>query len=251
MKIGLCAKLEELERVKALGFDYLEASNVELGTMTQEAFEAALRRVRESGLPVLRCNCLFPGEIHLLTDGMDRMAAWLQQTFDRARQLGAEVMVFGAGRSRMRPEGMPYAVALRRLIRVARLAGDCAAANGLRIAMEPLNAGETNMLTSVAETAAFTAAADHPAVGLLADYYHIAVGAEPVDDLRRLIPLWHVHVAAQAGRRWPVEPEEGLVRFLGALRETGYDATLSVEANSDDWEADAPRTLALLRSLLA
>ena len=251
MKIGLCAALEQAETAKALGFDYLETSAAAFGSMEEQAFGEALARVKDAGLPVLRCNCLFPGEISLMEDGMDRIAAWLQRAMARAGRLGAETVVFGSGRSRTRHGNMSYPEAMRRLIRVARLAGDCAKANGIRIAMEPLNAGETNMLNTLAETAAFAAAAEHPAVGLLADYYHIAMTGEPPEDLLRLSPLWHVHVAAAQGRRWPVEPEEGLARFLGALRQSGYDGTVSVEASSDNWAEDAPRTLRLLRDMTA
>ena len=251
MKIGLCAALEQAETVKALGFDYLEASAAAFGAMEDRAFEEALTAVKAAGLPVLRCNCLFPGEINLMTDSMDRIAAWLQKAMERARRLGVEVAVFGSGRSRTRPDAMPYPTALRRLVRVARLAGDCAIANGVRIAMEPLNPRETNLLNTLAETAAFAAAAQHPAVGLLADYFHIAEVGEPPEDLLRLMPLWHVHVATAGDRCWPVEPEEGLTRFLSALRQSGYDGTVSVEAGSGSWALDAPRTLSLLRALTA
>lgn len=251
MKIGLCAGPEQAARVKRLGFDYLEVNATEIGRMEDAAFEAALCDVQASGLPVLRSNCLFPGEINLMADSGDMIDRWLQRTMPRLRRLGVETAVFGSGRSRQRPETMPYPMALRRLLQAARITGDCARANGLRIAMEPLNPGETNMLNTLAETAAFAAAADHPAVGLLADYYHVAKGGEPVDDLLRLTGLWHVHVAAAAGRVWPVEPEDGLSRFMQALKQSGYDGTVSVEANSTDWEADAPRTLDLLRGITA
>ena len=250
MRIGLRAGLARLAEVQELGFGYLEASVTEIGNMPEEQFREALAVRERLDFPVPRCNCLFPGSIKLLERTLDGAAHWLQHAFPRLRQLGVERVVFGSGGSRRRPEKMPYAVALRRLTAAARLVGDAAAHWGLEITLEPLRAEETNLLNTVAETAAFAAGVAHPAVSVLADYYHIAASGEPVDDLLRLGGVRHVHVATAQGRRWPTVPEEGLTRFLQALAASGYDGLVSVEGSSDDWHRDAAPAIALLRDAL-
>lgn len=253
MLYGLCAPVSRAGEAKALGFDYLEVSAVELGRMSGDEFAAAAEALRETGLPVLRCNCLFPAEITLTREdsAADIVDRWLQLILPRARALGAELVVFGAGASRRRPEGVPYATAFRRLARVARQVGEACRAHGMRVAVEPLNPGETNMINTLAEGAALAAAADHPCVGLLADAYHIALSGEPAFDLVHLDRLWHVHVALREGRRWPVREDNLLACFLGALKASGYDACVSIEGSSDDWAHDAPAALRYLRSLTA
>ena len=250
MRIGVCAPLSRLEEAKALGFDYLEANVTDIGRMSDAEFADAAAAVRASGFPVLRANCLFPGEITLTAEdsAADVIDRWLQRALPRVKALGAEIVVFGSGASRRRPDSMPYAVALRRLARVARQVGEVCRANGLRAAIEPLNPGETNMILSLAEGACLAAMADHPCVGLLADAYHIALTGEPADDLLRLGGVWHVHVALKDGRRWPAEEDADLRAFLRALLASGYDGCVSIEGRSDDWSTDAAKALPLLRA---
>lgn len=247
--IGLCAGLEKAGEAKALGFDYLEPPVTGIASLSETAFADALAQVRQTGLPVRRCNCLFPGSLPLCGEDLraDRVAAWLQAALPRVRALGAELVVFGSGGARKRPEQVPYATAFRRLVQVTRLIGDVCAANGLRVAIEPLNPGETNMINTVAEGAALAAAADHPVVGLLADSYHIALTGEDPADLVRLGGVWHVHVALKEGRRWPVAADALHASLFAALRASGYKGCVSVEGNSADWQADAAAALPLLR----
>ncbi len=250
ISIGLCAGLERAGEVKALGFDCLEPPVTGIAALSDAAFERALADLRETGLTVRCCNCLFPGELALCGDDLrtDRVAAWLQAVLPRVKRLGAELVVFGSGKARRRPNGMPYGRAFRQLARVARLIGDACAANGLRMAIEPLNPGETNMINTVAEGAALMSAADHPAVGLLADSYHMALSGEDPADIIRVGGVWHVHVALKEGRRWPVAPDPLLLRLFAALKATGYAGCVSVEGVSGDWRADAARVLPLLRN---
>lgn len=251
MSIGLCADLERAAEVQALGFDYLEPPVTGIAALSDADFARMQADLRETGLPVKRCNCLFPGDLPLCGRDLrtDRVAAWLQKALPRVKALGAELVVFGSGKARRRPEGVPFGEAFRRLARVARLVGDVCAANGLRVAIEPLNPGETNMINTLAEGAALAAAADHPAVGLLADSYHIALSGEDPADLIRLGGVWHVHVALKEGRRWPVAADPLHGRLFAALKTAGYAGCVSVEGASDDWKADAAAAIPLLRSL--
>ena len=177
MKIGFCAKLDRINEAAAAGFDYIEPPVSAAAAWTEEEFEKYLDTVKNAPIPVPSFNVLFPGDIALLSPDADEqvISRYLHMAFDRVRKLGGKVVVFGSGRSRKRPEDMPYADAFRRLAEIARLIGDIAAQYGLTIVIEPLNRGETNMINSVAEGACLAAAANHPNVKLLADYYHVAV----------------------------------------------------------------------------
>ncbi len=166
------------------------------------------------------------------------------------RALGGRIAVFGSGKSRNRPEGMAYADAFRRLAEVTRLTGEVAAAYGVTIVIEPLNRSEWNMICSRAEGAALIAAANHPNVKLLCDYYHAAREGEPLEDIVRLGGVSHAHIATREGRRYPVERgEDAFDTFFACLKETNYQGLMSIEGKTDDMDADAPRALMLLRGL--
>lgn len=252
MKFGLCAKLEVMEKAAALGFDYLEPPVNGVAAMSEEAFEAALAQAKRIGLPCPAFNLLFPKTMQLLSAEVTDadIAAYLNGALARVRALGGRIAVFGSGKSRNRPEGMAYADAFRRLAEVTRLTGEIAAAYGVTIVIEPLNRGESNMICSMAEGAALIAAANHPNVKLLCDYYHAAREGEPLEDIVRLGGVSHTHIATREGRRYPVERgTDAFDTFFACLRETGYQGLMSIEGKTDDMDADAPRALALLRGL--
>ena len=253
MKFGLCSGLDKMAQAKQLGYDYLEPAVNGVAAMTDEEFDAALAQAKEIGLPVPSFNCLFPGSIVLLApETTDKeIADYLHGAFKRVQALGGKVVVFGSGRSRNRPDDMDYGTAFRRLAEVTRLIGEVAAQYGVTVVIEPLNRTETNTVNSMAEGAALAAAAaNHPNVKLLCDYYHVAHDNEPLTDIVRLGGVAHTHIATLEGRRHPVEEGPDQFRlFFRCLHETNYQGLMSVEGKTDDLAADAPRTLALLRKL--
>ena len=251
IKFGLCGGLERIHEAEAAGFAYLEPSVSGVAGLSEEEFAAKLADARSAGIPTPAFNVLFPGSLALLaketTD--EAIAAYLDKALARVKALGGRVVVFGSGRSRSKPEGMPFTEAFRRLTEVARVIGDAAAKYGLTIVVEPLNRKECNMINSVAEGACLVAAANHPNVKLLADYYHMALEGEPCSDIVRVGGVAHTHIAAREGRLYPTVMEEGFADFFRALKESGYDGLLSVEGRTEDFAADAPAALKLLHQL--
>lgn len=251
MKIGFCASLDRVEEVAAAGYDYIEPPMNALAAMDEGAFEALIPRVEAAGIPVPSFNCMFPGSMLLLSkDTKDaEIESYLLGMFQRVRRLGGRVAVFGSGKSRAKPDDMTYGEAFRRLTAVARIIGDAAGRYDVTAVVEPLNRGETNMINSVAEGADLAAAADHPRMRLLADYYHIAVEHEPPEDIFRVGGIDHAHIAAPAGRRAPLEAEEGFSAMFSAMKRTGYQGLISVEGACGDLAGEGPRTVQLLKRL--
>lgn len=251
MKIGFCAKLDRIEEAAAAGFDYIEPPVSAMAAWSEEEFNEKCETAKRAGLPVYAFNVLFPGEMALLdaktTD--EEIAAYLDRAFARVERLGGKVVVFGSGKSRRRPESMAYADAFRRLCEIARVIGGAAEKFGLTIVVEPLNRGETNMINSVAEGAALTAAVNHPRVQLLADYYHIALENQPPEDVLRVGGVAHVHIATREGRYIPLTPSDGYRTLFASLKKTGYTGGISIEGRSDHLPAEGPLAIAMLKKL--
>ena len=251
MKIGFCAKIDRIDEVAQAGFDYLEPPVSAAAAWTEEEFESNLRKVQSAAIPTPAFNVLFPKEIQLLSpDTRDaEIADYLHKALSRVQKLGGRVVVFGSGKSRTRPENVPYDEAWRRLVEVTRLIGDVAAQYGVTIVIEPLNRTETNMINSVAEGACLRAAANHPAVKLLGDYYHIAVENQPPEDLARVGGIAHAHIATKIGRKAPLEADEGFRTMFAAMKQTGYQGLISVEGKADDLPAQGPVSVQMLKKL--
>lgn len=251
MKYGLCAGLDKIAEVAALGFDYLEPPVNGTAALSEEDFEAKLAMVKEASIPCPAFNLLFPKTMQVLvpetTD--DMIAEYLHTAMKRVQLLGGRVAVFGSGKSRNCPEGMTYGEAFRRLVEVTRLTGEIAQQYGVVIVIEPLNRTETNMINSMAEGAALVAMVNHPNVQLLCDSFHVAKENEPFTDVVRLGGVSHVHVATKEGRRYPLEKDADLTALYEALKATNYDGMISIEGKTDDMAQDAPVSIALLKNL--
>ncbi len=251
IRIGFCANTDRLTEIRAAGYDYIEPPVSATAAMSEEEFRQVGEKLRESGLPALSFNVLFPGSMVLLenSEKTDSLDGYLSLAFSRVRELGGRVVVFGSGKSRTRPESLSYDEAFRRLVKVTRRIGEWADRFGIQVAIEPLNRGETNMICSVAEGACLRGAVNHPAVGLLADFYHIAVERQPPEDLARVGGIQHAHIATLEGRRAPVAEEPGFREMLGAMKKSGYQGMISVEGRTEDLVGEGQATRELIQGL--
>lgn len=252
MRFGICTDPMGIGILEEMGYDYLECSIAPLGTMEEAAFAEILGRVKASALRCEAGNLFLPGTCRITGEKADfpSAIAHLRRAIPRFAQLGGQVAVFGSGGARGVPEGFPAERALEQLAEFCRLAGDVCAESGVRIAIEPLNRGECNVINSVAEGIALAEAAGHPSVGVLADWYHVAAEAEGTGGIERAgEALWHCHIARPQGRAYPRpdDPQDaGYEAFFGALKRIGYAGRVSVEGRGDP-AADGPAALEALR----
>ena len=140
--------------------------------------------------------------------------------------------------------------AFEQLIGVGRILGRRAEENGLVIAHEPLNRGETNIINSEAEGRSLVDAVDHPSFGLLTDWYHNDLEKETGDDIRKAGLYVHTHISSAPARTWLDRNEDAMyTEFLSALADTKYTGRMSYEGKSEDFEVNAPATCLYLREL--
>jgi sugar phosphate isomerase/epimerase len=161
---------------------------------------------------------------------------------------GAKI-VFGSGRSRTAPDGMPRETALERLAEVVRAARDRAAAADLRIMLEPLNRSETNLINSIAEAVEFLDEYGIDGVPVVADLYHIVLHGEPLESiLQNAARIGHAHIA-DSGRRYLGTGDWPWREFLATLQEAGYTDSVSLECHwGTDFEGEVRSSLELLRA---
>ncbi|MBI4975884.1 MAG: sugar phosphate isomerase/epimerase [Spirochaetes bacterium] len=255
MKIGMCMGVENIGKVEAMGFDYIEPSIVSLTAMTDEVFKKTKETVAASGIKCEACNVLFPGDIKVVGPVVDKakISAHLEKGFSRAAELGTVVVVFGSGGARKCPDGFDFAKAVEQYIEVARMAGDIAGKYGITIVVEPLNKSETNIINTVSEGVDVTKRIAHPSVKLLADLFHMRKENESMDIIRKAgADLKHVHVINSNGRVLPaVKDEDCYADFFAALKSINYTGRASIEGKSDNFDAQGTASLKLLREMSA
>jgi len=105
-----------------------------------------------------------------------------------------------------------------------------AAKAGVRLALEPLNRYEADLLNTAEEALAFVAELGEENVGLLLDTFHVNI--EEPDPNAAVAQtrgrLWHVHLG-DSNREPPGRGHFDFAAFVAALRQAGYNGYLSAE----------------------
>jgi sugar phosphate isomerase/epimerase len=221
------------------GADYIECRVTELNGQTDEELAAFKATLDESGIACEACAVLFPGaDIPLTGEQADEgvITKYLRDTFKRLRgYVAPDVIVFGSGGARRRPDGFDAERAFGQLITAGRIAADAANDYGMTIALEPLNRSETNMINSLAEALVLVKAVDRRNFKIVADIYHMLVEDEPPEAIVNCGALiTHVHIAAKEGRLFPqIKDSDELMPYFNALKRIDYDGRVSIEAGGD------------------
>ena len=252
MRFGICASLDHLETVTAAGFDYIEPPVT--GLLQPEQPEASVMpplvaRFAVSRLKPETFNLLLPGNLKVVGPETDpeRQAHYLDAAFRRTKMLHGEIVVFGSGGARRIPENWPEAEAHRQMLAFLARCGEAAERHGITALIEPLNSAECNFINSVAEASAFAEEANHPAVAVLSDLYHVAQDGQSYDETRAAPRLRHVHVAGRGRRAPTADDHDFLTGYLSVLKQRGYSGRISIEAVWEDLEAQAGGALQVLK----
>ncbi|MBZ5513343.1 MAG: sugar phosphate isomerase/epimerase [Acidobacteriia bacterium] len=109
--------------------------------------------------------------------------------------------------------------------------GETLQANGVTLALEPLNRFETFFLNTAADAARLCEEIDHPHVGVLLDTFHTNIEEKVVANAFRSLGkrLKHVH-ACENDRGIPGTGHVDFRGIAAALRDVGYDEWVTIES---------------------
>lgn len=253
--VGLCSGVNGLAKAKAAGFDYVELGVRELASMSETDFEKAVQIHAAAGLPTPVANSFIGGDIKVVGPSVDRerVLAYVKKAMARVQKLGVRIVVFGSGASRKVPDGFSHEEAFSQLVAIAKDMAPIAQEHGVTLAVEPLRKQECNIINTAAEGLRWVKAVDHPAFQLMVDFFHLASENEdPQILLSAREHIKHFHMANPQGRVFPLLASEyDYAAFFANIKTMGFSGGISVEAKpATKFEDDAPKTIALLRSLL-
>lgn len=265
MKIGCCSNMiasapdgtgaEFLEKLAAVGFDYVELPLAEMTALSEAEFDALVRRVELSGISCETCNNFFPKTFRLTGPDVDHetVDAYVEKALGRAGRLGVEFVVFGSGPAKNLPDGFDRQAGYRQVVSLLSRVAPVAQKHNITIAIEPLRRAECNLINSFAEGSELARDVNSENVKVLVDFYHLSQEKEPISHiLENGRFLRHVHFARNEGRGYPKDlgEDENYLPFFEALRQCGYDARVSLEAYTKDFDAEAPLALEFLRKYI-
>lgn len=253
MRFGCCASYGEAATLRRLGFDFIELPVSDLAPEgPPEEFERAARAVESAGIRAEAFNRLLPGTLPIVGPTVDepRLRSYLATSLSRAARLGGRVVVWGSPQSRHVPSGFSPEAAFGQIAEALRFAAGVAEAEGLVLAIEPLDARSTNTIHTLADGASLARSVNHPAVQVIADVYHMALNGDPPSEIPALGSLLaHVHVSDRDRRPPGSDPGEfeRYEQVFALLSSMGYDGRVSIEARFSAFPMEAERALKVLR----
>lgn len=260
MKLGACigTDCDKLRACARFGFDYAEASVSSIYLLSDEEFENFRAVSEECSMPVEAANCFVLSEIKLVGEQRDekRIEEYLEKALSRCAKLGMKTIIFGSGGARRIPDGMTKEEGHRYIVDfLRRFAGPIAAKYSLQIAIEPLCSKDDNCINSVAEGLSIAKQSGLPNVKVLGDIYHMVMDNDPCSYIATIKgDILHAHTSTpvtNGKRRVYMKPDDGFsqLEFMSALVEGGCPRC-SIEAGTDDFEADAPIALKVMQDTL-
>ena len=262
MRIGYCTNLiatqidgtgsEWIEKGQEGGFDYVELPLAQMVALNDKEFSSLKKKVDTSGLQCETCNNFFPASIRLTGNAVDygEIEGYLDKALGRAAQLSVKVIVLGSPKSKNVPEGYPMDQAWSQLVKLLRHIDPLVRAKGITVVIEPLCKLESNIINTAAEGLQLAKAVDREHIKLLVDYYHLVMEKEDPEIISEAGSyIKHTHFANPAGRVYPIEAEDGYIRFINLLKRIGYEGRISIEAYTKDFRHDAKRSVEILRQL--
>jgi sugar phosphate isomerase/epimerase len=178
VRFGACRPPDDAALAAQQGWDFVELPFGQLGVLDDPAAcDAVKAKLAAAGMQAESVHRFLPPQLRLVGDDLDREAVqrYVETALARVATLGGRLAVFSGGRGRTLPEGFARERGQEQFVDILRRAGDAAAAHGITLAVSPLNRRETNFITTVPEGAEIVRAADHPAVRLIADLYHMVL----------------------------------------------------------------------------
>jgi len=236
----------------------LEVDGVELMTVDPSLLDAAAIRA-DLGQNGLEVSAIGSGAVTFVTGftllHADVEKAALARTrmiglIDFAATVGAPLVTLGSFRGKLASVGDG---GRERLAALLHEAASYAELQGVRLALEPLNRYEADLVNTSDQGLTFLDEVGHPALGLLLDTYHVNIEetswTEPFRQIMAAGRLWHVHL----GDNNRLPPGRGLIDFpaiVQTLREIGYGGYLSAELlTRPDPDTAALQTVNYMRSL--
>jgi sugar phosphate isomerase/epimerase len=238
LKLGCFGKCDQLDLIKAAGYDSAELDFCELTDMSETEYGRFKEKAQDSGLGFEVFSGLLPLSERFHTPDFD-LDYWLKRTekgLVRAKELGCYMIPFGAGKCRSIPEGCDRETGAATVAHVVRSISKLMGEYDIQFVIEPLGPPNSNFLNTISEVNDFLPIVDHPNTLSMCDLRHMVKSSEDLTDISTYISIIkHAHIDYPEGldRYFPL-PDDGYdyTPYLKALKDADYDRILTVEATA-------------------
>jgi D-psicose/D-tagatose/L-ribulose 3-epimerase len=225
--------LDLIDHARRIGFDIIEICVEDPATINVDAIKPRLASV---GMGVTVCGAFGPSRDLSSEDPArrDESFAYLSRCVEIAVALGSDVvlgpMYSCVGNTRLLDPPARRGQ-WRRAVENLQGVADMAAKRGVRLALEPLNRFETDLVNTVDQGLDMIRDIDRPNVGLLVDTFHMNIEETDIPAALRKAGehIFEVHACAN-DRGTPGRDHLPWQDIVHALREVDYKGPIVIEA---------------------
>jgi D-psicose/D-tagatose/L-ribulose 3-epimerase len=247
--------IDGIHIAKENGYDFAEFTTGSIMSLEEQEFAFLKSKLAEQTGDIPVFNSFIPPNFPLTGPqaSMNAIEAYIAEAMKRMSELGGNIIVFGSGAARRIPEGFSREKAQVQLEQFLFLCNQYGEKHGMKVAVEPLNKKETNLINSVEEAFQLVKELKLANIGVLADTYHMSREQEDWNVLRHASALlFHIHLA-EADRSYPGTKASGRLdfsRFFSILEEIQYSGSVSTECLSQSMAEESKAAAQYLRSFL-
>jgi len=252
LSLGVCASYEKAVLLKNLGYGYVEegVGRFLIPDGGDAQYKKNVEIFQTTQFPIRSYVTFAPGTLKSVGPNANHegLLERADLAFKRAKECNSPFVVFGSSASRTIPDGFDRQTAKQQHIEVATKMALLAQKQGITIALEPLNRGETNFINSLAEGAEIVEAVNHPNFKLLADIYHMLrenEGPEQIVKYGKMIV--HTHIAEKQNRTAPGVAGDDFTAYFRALRKIKYKGAMSLECRWKDFDNEVKVAMEVLQ----
>lgn len=231
------ASIPLLYKIRDMGFGAVEIP-VEYPELIDA--EAVRRALEETGLKAIVCGAFGPARDLTHADAAIRTGstAYMRQCLELCAEWNAPVfagpMYSAVGKARQLPEAERMAewkLAVKGLREVCAIAEQL----GVRLAIEPLNRFESDLVNTAADARRMAEELDHPAAGVGLDSFHMSIEEKDPGEAIRTAGERLVHVQVSENHRGiPGTGQTPWHSLRDAITEIGYKGVVSIESFTPD-----------------
>ncbi|HXJ58599.1 MAG TPA: sugar phosphate isomerase/epimerase family protein [Verrucomicrobiae bacterium] len=269
MRLGICNEIfkdwklaEAMAYARRVGYDAIEIAPFTLANYVTEISSTARQQIKDDAA---RAGIAVSG-IHWVlvqAEGMylnhpeaavrTRTARYFCDLVDFCADLGGRSIVVGSPKQRNVMEGVSQAQAWEWASQTFKAAVQQAGERDVTICFEPLAPTETNFINTAEDAIRFVSAHHSPHFKIILDVKAMCSESKPIPQIiRESWPHFAYFHANDRNLKGPGFGEVDFMPIVSALREVGYDGTISVEVFKfeEGPEVIATRSLQYLRQVL-
>lgn len=258
MRIGCFGSCDQLSVIKNAGFDCAELDFCELTDMNEVSFREFYKEATDSGLGFDVFSGLIPltERFHASDFNLDYWLSHTEKGAKRAAKLGCTMIPFGAGKCRSIPEDCDPVAAASKVVAIVRALCEVLSGYQIKLVIEPLGPANSNFLNTLPEVEEFLVQVNHSNCSSMCDLRHMYKSNESFCNLTKYKTIVeHAHIDYPKGvdRYFPAPDDNyDYLPYLQALKESGYDKILTVEATAIkyDFATEAANCYTYLRQLI-